>query len=196
MGLFQYCSLVADDNKFCVEDNPYSSVKMIIYKCAISGDELFTDAKKIEEDDHFYKVRGKNISRKDTIDDSLIGGNASAEEAAEGAEDAAVSGIDLVIDHRYNASGFGTKKEYQAYFKGYAKALLEKVAPADVKGFQTGLMEAFKVASGWFKDLDFYTSESMDENGLIVLNKWEPNEAGDDEPVFYYFKCGVVKEKY
>merc|ERR1712223_2180995 len=121
MGLFQYCSLVADDNKFCVEDNPYSSVKMIIYKCAISGDELFTDAKKIEEDDHFYKVRGKNISRKDTIDDSLIGGNASAEEAAEGAEDAAVSGIDLVIDHRYNASGLVPRKNIKLISKAMLK---------------------------------------------------------------------------
>jgi len=169
---------------------------MIIYKCLVTGDELFTDAKKIVEDDFFYKVEGKNTSRSNAFDDSLIGANASAEEAAEGTDDGATSGIDIIMDNRYNNTGFGSKKEYQAYFKGYAKALLEKAAPADVKAFQTNLMEAFKTASGWFKDLDFYTTESMDENGLIILNKWEvPEGETDDKCFFYYFKAGVRQEK-
>ena len=64
----------------------------------------------------------QNTSRSNAFDDSLIGANASAEEAAEGTDDQATSGIDIILDNRYNNTGFGSKKEYQAYFKGYAKA--------------------------------------------------------------------------
>lgn len=169
---------------------------MKIYKCAVTGDELFTDAKKIVEVDGFYKIEGKNVSRACGIDDKLIGGNASAEEAAEGTDDAAVQGIDLVIDNRYNDSGFGKKKEYQLYMKDYIKALKDKKKPEDVAAFDAEILKSFKVAAEWFKDLDFYTTESMDPEGIMPFVKWEvPEGKTDDTPFFYYYKIGVVEEK-
>ena len=56
----------------------------------------------------------------DKIDDSLIGGNASAEGACEdeGTEDpSTTSGIDVVLDNRLRETGFGKKKDFQVYSK-------------------------------------------------------------------------------
>ena len=65
------------------------------------------------------------VTRKkgDTVDDSLIGGNASAEEPQEaGAEESTESGVDIILDNRLQPTFFGNKKEYLAYFKDYVKA--------------------------------------------------------------------------
>ncbi|MBZ3888715.1 Translationally-controlled tumor protein [Sciurus carolinensis] len=55
---------------------------MIIYRDLISRDEMFSDIYKIQEivDGLCLEVEGKMVSRTEgNIDDSLIGGNASAE---------------------------------------------------------------------------------------------------------------------
>lgn len=167
----------------------------------MSGDELFTDAKKIEEVDGFYRVKGKNCSRSTGIDDALIGGNASQEDPSEGgAEDTAVSGIDLVVDNNYQPTSFSKKKDYLVYMKDYLKGLQEKlnIAPGsdEEKQFRTDMKIPFAKAQEWFKDLDFYTGTSINDEGLIILSKWEVEEGKtDDEPYFYYYKLGVVSEK-
>jgi len=169
---------------------------MKIYKCAVTGDELFSDAKKITEENGFYKVMGKNVTRKGGIDESLIGANASQEEAGETAQDSDVCGVDMVIDFRYTNTGFGKKKDYQVYMKGYIKSLKEKVNPADTAAFDAEILGAFKAAVEMFKDLEFYTSESMDPDGLVILCRWEvPEGETDDKPFFYYYKQGVKEEK-
>jgi len=170
---------------------------MKIYKCIVSGDELFTDAKKVTEEDGFYKVVGKHTSRSNTFDDALIGANASAEEPQEdGAEDTTESGIDIVLNSRYTQTHFGSKKEYQIYMKDYIKKLKEIINPGDVAAFDAGILAAFKKAAGWFKDLDFYSTESMDPHGIIPICKWEvPEGETNDVPVFHYYKVGVKEEK-
>merc|ERR1711963_546602 len=116
-------------------------IKMIIYKCKISGDELFTDAKKIKQDENFYIVEGKNVTRSGGIDESKLGANASAEgaDADEGAEDAAQQGIDLVIDNYYQETAFGKKKEYIA-------DLQDKLKPDNEAEFKASITAAFKQA--------------------------------------------------
>jgi len=173
---------------------------MRIFKCRVSGDELFTDAKKVEEFNGFYKVMGKNVTRSGGIDDALIGGNASQEEAAEGTEDGAASGIDLVLDQNYQTTAFGKKKDYLVYMKDYLKELmkvLEIVADSDEeKQFKADIKIPFSQAQEWFKDLDFYTGSSMNPEGMVILTHWEaPPEGGDDVPFFYYYKAGVIDEK-
>ncbi len=57
---------------------------------------------------------------KDGVDDSAIGGNASAEGAAEGegADDSGtVSGINVVLDNRLQETGFAKKGDYQKVMK-------------------------------------------------------------------------------
>jgi len=173
---------------------------MKIYKCLISGDELFTDAFPITKRDGFYVVKGKHVTRKDGIDEKLLGANPSAEEQAEQSEDSATTGINVVLDGRLTETSFGTKKEYTAYFKTYVKGLLEKIKETqperDVTQFQSSIQAAFKNACGMFKDLQFFLGESMDNDAAIALLKWEtPDGETDESPFFYFYEDSVKEEK-
>ena len=40
------------------------------------------------------------------------------------------------------------------------------------------------------KELQFFTGESMNPDGMVVLSEWE-----GANPCFYFFKDGLVEEK-
>lgn len=64
----------------------------------------------------------QRVTRKnDGIDDSLIGGNASAEECAEATEEGTVTDVDIILNHNLQPTTF-TKKSYQFYIKDYMKS--------------------------------------------------------------------------
>ncbi|MFA1255985.1 translationally-controlled tumor protein, partial [Klebsiella pneumoniae] len=114
---------------------------MIIYRDLISHDELFSDIYKIREiaDGLCLEVEGKMVSRTEgAIDDSLIGGNASAEgPEGEGTESTVVTGVDIVMNHHLQETSF-TKEAYKKYIKDYMKSLkgkLEEQKPERVKPF-------------------------------------------------------------
>ncbi|KAF6040438.1 TPT1 [Bugula neritina] len=86
---------------------------MIIYKDIISGDELFTDAFKFKVENGIIEMDTRKISKKaDDIDDSLIGGNASAEEAAEETESATETGYEIVLANKLQQMPPFDKKGY------------------------------------------------------------------------------------
>lgn len=58
----------------------------------------------------------------DDIDDSCIGGNASAEVLSEGTLTSTVSGIDIVLNHDLREVAAMDKKTYVGYIKKYLKA--------------------------------------------------------------------------
>ena len=97
---------------------------MIIYKDLISGDELFTDTHKMETfKDCFYKVATKTTTETSCrIDESLIGGNKSAEDTVDDTEEAVSdTQIDLVFECKISKIIlFGSKKDFLAYIKPYA----------------------------------------------------------------------------
>ncbi|RUS70004.1 hypothetical protein EGW08_022232, partial [Elysia chlorotica] len=181
-----------------------SSVKMKVYKCLITGDELFTDAYKFVEKDGFYIVQGKYVTRKkgDRVDDSLIGGNASAEEPQDVAsEESTESGCNVVLDNRLKPTAFGAKKEYQAYFKDYVKALLAKKKAMDPEGdfseWQKDITATFKIALANFKEFEFFTGDSGDPTGMIPLMEWKVPEGETDEcPFVWFYKDGIKEEKF
>lgn len=98
------------------------------------------------------------------------GANASAEEAEEGADDAAQQVIDVISSFRLNSTQFD-KKGYLTYLKGYMKAVKEKLKEggadeATIKEFETGAQSFAKKIVGNFKDYDFYIGESMNPDGM------------------------------
>ncbi|XP_006881196.1 PREDICTED: translationally-controlled tumor protein-like [Elephantulus edwardii] len=103
---------------------------MIIYRDIISHDELFSDIYKIREitGGLCLEVERKMVSRTEgNIDDSLIGGNASAEGTdCEGTETTVITGVDIVMNHHLQETSF-TKEAYKKYIKDYMKSL--KVIP-------------------------------------------------------------------
>ncbi|XP_063312689.1 translationally-controlled tumor protein-like [Pelobates fuscus] len=136
---------------------------MIIYRDIMSGDEMFSDIYKIKESSCrlCYEVEGKMVSRiEGPIDDALVGENASAECPDEGSDLTTVTGIDIVLNHKLQETGF-TKESYKSYIKGYMKLIkgkLEETNPTHVKPFMTGAAEKIKDILGNFKNYQFFTS--------------------------------------
>merc|ERR1711915_450100 len=169
--------------------------KMKIFKDIISGDEMFTDANSYEDiDDAFLMVIGKHITL--AADDiQLDGANPSAEgEGDEGADaGCASSGVDFVLTNRLMETGFGSKKDYLLYLKGYMKKLgaeLDEEKKPKLKAIEKPIMEIMKK----FKDLQFYTGESQDNDAIIgILDYKDIN--GEEVPVMYLPKYGLLEEK-
>ncbi|XP_040191862.1 translationally-controlled tumor protein isoform X1 [Rana temporaria] len=170
---------------------------MIIYKCVISNDEMFSDIYRLKEvcNGLCIEVEGKTITRREgDIDDALIGGNASAECVEEGAEGVSVSGVDIVMNHHLQETGF-TKDAFKRYIKDYMKAIkshLEKNKPGRVQPFMTGAAEKIKEILGNFKNLQFFTGESMDPEGMVGFLDYREDGI---TPFMTFFLDGLELEK-
>ncbi|KAI4540629.1 hypothetical protein MG293_009670 [Ovis ammon polii] len=148
---------------------------MIIYWDLISHDEMFSDIYKIREaaDGLCLEVEGKMVSRTEgNIDDSLIGGNASAEgPEGEGTESTVITGVDIVMNHHLQETSF-TKEAYKKYIKDYMKSIkgkLEEQRPERVKPFMTGAAGQIKHILANFKNYQFFIGENMNPDGMVAL---------------------------
>lgn len=169
---------------------------MLIYKDLISGDELASDSyptKAIE--DIAIEVEGKLISISNAIDERMIGGNASAEEATEGADDVAETKINVVVSHQLVETKFD-KKSYLTYLKGYLKSIEKKLAesnPGRVEAFKNGAQKFVKErVLANFDNWQFFTGEKMDPEGMVVLMDYREDGM---TPYFVLFKDGLIEEK-
>ncbi|XP_017885781.1 translationally-controlled tumor protein homolog [Ceratina calcarata] len=172
---------------------------MKIYKDIFTGDEMFSDTYKIKlVDDVLYEVYGKVVTRK-TGDIDIAGFNPSAEEADEGTDEAVESGVDVVLNHRLQETfAFTDKKSYTLYLKDYMKKLvakLEEQAPDQVDVFKTNTNKVMKDILSRFKDLQFFTGESMDIDGIVALMEYREID-GDSVPVLMLFKHGLEEQKF
>lgn len=158
---------------------------------------MFSDIYKMKEvcNGICFEVDGKVISRREgDIDDALIGGNASAECLDEGGEGTTISGVDIVMNHHLNETSF-TKDSFKQYIKDYMKALkayLEKNKPDRVKPFMTGASEKVKELLGNFKNLQFFTGESMNPEGMVGFLDYREDGI---TPYMTFFKDGLEIEK-
>jgi len=171
---------------------------MKIFKDVFSGDELFSDTYPMKlVDNCMYEVYGKHISRKQD-DIQLEGSNASAEEADEGTDSASESGVDLVLNHRLVETGFGSKKDYTVYLKDYMKKVVKYLEDnnraGEVDEFKKNINGVMKELLGKFKDLQFFTGESMEAEAMILIMDYREYE-GEERPVIMAFKHGLEEEK-
>jgi len=172
---------------------------MRIYKDIFTGDEMFSDTYKIKlVNEVIYEVTGKLIRRK--FDEVLLdGANPSAEEAEDGTDEAIESGVDIVLNHRLCESfAFSDKKSYTAYLKDYMKKVVEKLqekSPDQVDVFKTNVNSAVKDILSRFKELQFFTGESMEIEGMVGLMEYRDID-GDSVPVMMFFKHGLEEEKF
>jgi flavodoxin len=171
---------------------------MKLFKDIITGDEMFSDTYKMKLiDEVLWEVQGKLVSRK-AGEVILLGSNPSAEEAEEGAEDGVETGVDVVLNHRLvETFAFGDKKGYTAYLKEYMGKILEKIkerCPDQEHVFKTNMNKVMKELLGRFKDLQFFTGESMDVDGMVAIMEYR--EVGSDNiPFLMFFKHGLDEEK-
>ncbi|XP_077882211.1 translationally-controlled tumor protein [Ictidomys tridecemlineatus] len=124
---------------------------MISYPDLISHYEMFSDIYKIQEimDRLFLELEGKMVSRTEgNIDDSLIGGNASAERPkVKGMDSTVITGVDTVMNHHLQETSF-TKETYKKYIKDYMKSIKGK------------LIEQRSPESKTFSDRDYRTNQA------------------------------------
>ncbi|XP_041663715.1 translationally-controlled tumor protein homolog [Cheilinus undulatus] len=169
---------------------------MLIYKCKFCDDEMFSDIYKITvtRSGLFYEVEGKTITRTDQFDDALIGANASAEEACEGIDASSISGCDIVLNHNLRETGF-TKKSFMVFIKEYCKKLkawLEVNDPDRVEAFQEGCKKEVKKIVDDYDNLQFFTGESMNPEGMVGLLNYREDGT---TPFMIFFKDGLIEEK-
>ena len=172
---------------------------MRIYKDIITGDEMFSDTYKVKlVDEVIYEVTGRLVTRQQD-DIQIEGFNPSAEEADEGTDSNVESGVDVVLNHRLvETYAFGDKKSYTLYLKDYMKKLvakLEETAPDQVDVFKTNMNKVMKDILGRFKELQFFTGESMDCDGMVAMCEYRDID-GVQVPILMFFKHGLLEEKF
>jgi len=174
---------------------------MKIWKDIITGDEMFSDTYKIKlVDEVIYEVTGK-LEQRRAGEIVLAGANPSAEgEDADGGSEAGVeSGVDIVLNHRLcETFAFGDKKGYTGYLKEYMKKIVEKLQennPDQVDVFKNNINKAMKDILGRFKDLQFFTGESMDCDGMVAMMEYRDID-GESVPILMCFKHGLEEEKF
>jgi len=149
---------------------------MKIFKDVFSGDEVCSDIHPIKMiNPAVMCVRGKLQKVSNEIDDSLIGGNKSAEACDEGTADSVQTVVNISHAHQLTETGFKNKKEYMVYIKDYMKRLtgkLEQGGRCDVGKFKTGAQEFVKNIMENFNDWQFFMSEKYAEG------RW----GGNDDP--------------
>lgn len=165
---------------------------MLIFKDLFTGDELFSDSFPVELIHNcIYKVKGKLRTDTFDIDDSAIGGNASAECGEEGAESTSKQGVDIVLNGRLVEYALG-KKDYMAHIKTYMKNIKDKLSdkPDVCEAFQKDVQPFIKNVLASFDDYQLFCGESMAPDGMLALMKWE-----EETPYMYFFKHGLDEEK-
>lgn len=160
---------------------------------------MFSDTYKVKlVDNVIYEVYGKLISRK-SGDIEIAGFNPSAEEVDEGTDSHVESGVDVVLNHRLQETfAFNDKKSYTLYLKDFMKKLvakLEEKSPDQVEVFKTNMNKVMKDILSRFQELQFFTGESMDVDGLVGLMEYREID-GDSVPVLMFFKHGLEEEKF
>merc|ERR1712088_49377 len=178
----------------------FSKFNMKIFKDVFSGDELFSDTYPMTlKDNVMWEVVGKYETRKEG-EIVLAGANASEDAQGEddGADESSVSGVDVVLNHQLVETGFGDKKGFTAYLKAYMKKVLkyleENDRASEIDEFKTNIQKVMKDLMGNFKDLQFFTGESMDPDAMIAMCEYK-DVGGEERPVLMFFKHGLEEEK-
>ncbi|GAA5822981.1 hypothetical protein JCM10212_006527 [Sporobolomyces blumeae] len=166
---------------------------MLLYNDLLTGDELISDAYDLKEvEDVVYEANAQMIViREGEVD---IGANASAEEAAEELADGEQQVNNIVHSFRLTETSFD-KKSYLTYLKGYMKAIkakLQDTNPDRVAAFEKGAAAFAKTIVANFKDYQFFTGESMDPDGMVVLMNYREDGT---TPYMIFWKDGLKEVK-
>ncbi|GAA6048090.1 hypothetical protein JCM3770_000186 [Rhodotorula araucariae] len=166
---------------------------MLLFTDVLTGDELISDAYDLTEvDDVVYEADASMITIKEGAVD--IGANASAEEAEETLEEGEQRVNNIVHSFRLTETQFD-KKSYMTYIKGYMKAVkahLQEHKPDRVGAFEKGAATYVKKVIANINDWQFFTGESMNPDGMIVLMNYREDGT---TPYMVFWKDGLKEVK-
>jgi len=173
---------------------------MIIYEDIFTGHELFSDAypcKLDEETKMLWEVDGMRITIDNSIDESAIGGNASAEGGDEGgADDEKKTEINIIHAFKLQPWQNWTKaKDYQPVLKKYVNRLMQhleaqepKKTPEEIAEAKINLNKAALKILKNFKSYEVLINEDYKEDGMYPLLNYREDGI---TPYFTYFALGV-----
>lgn len=183
---------------------------MYLYIDIFTGNEVVSDAfpNKEDEDGIFLEVTAKSISIDGSIDESLIGGNKSADGADgddEGTDDQVekVNAIiktfnymDVTLEDPQDKDLSKRKKDLKRRLVAYVKKLKEKkkednVPDADIKTFAEKAGARMNAIFKNFGDLSYYIVNEDYDEGCVPIGRHND----DGSITFYYFLDGLTKEK-
>lgn len=193
---------------------------MIVYKDFLTGDELFSDVypmKFVGPNENIVQLRGKSKTETSSAMNIDIGGNPSAEEAAETMDEASKTGVDIVLDNRLVEVPEFTKEQYREKIKGYIKKLMkakdDKIKELEAEGkkneklveelksqhtaFKNTIMEDLKsVILTGFKKKEFqvFLGETLSEDSMVILMTY-PEDDPEGRPLMYFVRYGLKEEK-
>jgi hypothetical protein len=165
---------------------------MYVYKDVFTGDELFSDSFKITEvDGCAYRVESKFVTKQE--EDYGIANNDEEDGGDFGGSGAET--VNEVVDAFKLVKFDYAKKDYLAHIKKYMAALKNHVQtnhPERLEAFQKDVQAYVKKVAGRFNEYEFFQGESLDENGMVVLQDFSEDGM---TPYLYFFMDGVEKEK-
>lgn len=166
---------------------------------------MFSDSCAYTREGGFYVLKGKYVSRvPGEVDDSMIGGNASAEGCDEGSSETEKEhGIDVILDHRLMATSFD-KKSYGTYMKQYVKKIFQLLEASgktkeEIDALKADTKASFQAVLANFKEYEFFIGESANDEGLVALLEWKDVEVNGEQvstPFVYFYVAGLLEEKY
>lgn len=166
---------------------------MIIFTDIFSKDELLSDAYDVKLVDGVIYEADCAMIKEGGVDVD-IGANPSAEDGEEELENSAQLVNNVVSSFRLQQTAFD-KKSFLTYLKDYMKrteAYLKENDPDAVETFKKGAAAYAKKVVGSFKDWEFFTGESMDPDGMVVLMNYREDGV---TPYVAVWKHGIKEEK-
>lgn len=182
---------------------------MIVYEDLISGDQVLSDSSpskpliiKIDGVDteipNVIVVQSRMVTKGPV--DVNTGGNASAEEADEGTDDAAVKVCDLKdaeLGFGYEGPQSYSGAEFGTLFKGWCKAVKEKIEASGQKpkDFMQAAKAFLPALKEHYSNMEVYHPKSYNAE-TFILGFWddEANEVG--APKFIFFVPALKRIKY
>lgn len=174
---------------------------MRIFQDVFTEDEIISDSYKFEElfNGVVIAVKSRQIVKgEDNVDvgcGNAFGGKNEDEEEGGAGQENVQKVIDLVDSFQYQETSFD-QEGYLAYFKGYAKKVLDYLTsnkPDRVADFKTGAVAFRKFVVEKFSEFTFYTPKSYDADNSIILSYYKNDE--DEAPTFLYVLDGLKSYK-
>jgi len=167
---------------------------MIIYEDVFTGLEVFSDAYPCKLIDNFvWEADCKMITIDNAIDESAIGGNASAEGGDDGgADDTKETVNNLVFGFKLQPYELD-KKAYKKHIMDYGKKLVDKLkadgaSEEEVNAFKTKMAKKCGEIVKNFGDYDVFINHEYNEDGMLPLLNYREDGT---TPYFTYFAAGL-----
>merc|ERR1712026_645356 len=184
----------------------YISKIMKGFKCAFTGEEVFTDGFKFEVyEDLLYKVHGKYQVENMGVDERAIGGNKSEEAGDEEGTDDNVLALDIVAANSLELPpDLESKGDYKRAVKGYLAKLAKKVKadkPDRVGLYKDKVQTLIVELLGEHDKVTIYYTKNdcLDKEGMPVIVddalRSSGAKAGDTFKLYAWID-GLTEEKY